>query len=305
MDALVSVLIPTFNRPELIKKSINSVLLQSYKNIEIIVTDNSSDCKTAEVISSFSTLKIKYYKNVCNIGPILNWKYAYDKSSGKYWVLLPDDDYLINPFYIEDGIKIMEANNDVSVIFTDCILSYPNKKTLGLSNAFGLVETAKFRNLFWNKIQIPTIANIVRKSCVNNLDFFTNNEILYSDIELWLKLSQSTKLFYFYNEPSVNYSFGEDNIVLNMSEELLIKNSYFISNSIYDRYDRFLYCLRYYNFISSIYHFPVFRVAYGISIVNSLFKIQRYCFYIGVILLMTKRFVKKMLLNIINLGGIR
>jgi hypothetical protein len=60
---------------------------------------------------------------------------------------------------------------------------------------------------------------------------FNDNEILYSDVEFWLKSLAFTDV-YFYNIPSVYYSFHNDNIVTNMNRESLIQNSKFISNTI-------------------------------------------------------------------------
>ena len=55
---LVSVIISTYNRPQLLKRAINSVLKQTYKNIEIIVVDDNSSCNNKLIIDDFKSSRI-------------------------------------------------------------------------------------------------------------------------------------------------------------------------------------------------------------------------------------------------------
>ena len=63
MDSIFfSIIIPTYNRCDLLRKAVNSVLTQTYKNFEIIIIDNYSDDNTQEVVESFKNSKIVYQK---------------------------------------------------------------------------------------------------------------------------------------------------------------------------------------------------------------------------------------------------
>lgn len=105
-----SIMIPTYKRPELLGKSLASAVNQKdFENYEIIVVDNDADVKSDEnmtlrVIEGFSSEKIVYYKNDCNIGIYGNTLRAAQLSKGKYVVLLNDDD-LLHPQYL----KIIDA----------------------------------------------------------------------------------------------------------------------------------------------------------------------------------------------------
>ena len=59
-DPLVSVIIPTYNRANILGRSLNSVLNQTYQNYEILVIDDGSFDDTKKVIKQFSDLRIKY-----------------------------------------------------------------------------------------------------------------------------------------------------------------------------------------------------------------------------------------------------
>ncbi|SFX69081.1 Glycosyl transferase family 2 [Thermoactinomyces sp. DSM 45891] len=90
---LVSVLIPAYNRPDTLQIAINSILDQTYPNIEIIVCDDSSDNRVEEMMTSYLHRfpQIHYFKNEENLF-IGNWHKCFDLASGEYINYLMDDD---------------------------------------------------------------------------------------------------------------------------------------------------------------------------------------------------------------------
>lgn len=92
-NPLVSVVIPAYNRPDTLKIAIDSVLEQTYPNIEIIICDDSTDDRVQEMLGPYlgSNPKIKYYKNERNLF-LENWHKCYDLASGEYINYLMDDD---------------------------------------------------------------------------------------------------------------------------------------------------------------------------------------------------------------------
>ena len=227
MGKVVSVLIPTRNRPLLAIKAVKSALLQTYGSIEVVVTDNSDTEQLGDMLKSIGDDRVRYFKNAENIGPILNWRRALEVAAGEYCIILPDDDYLINPFYIEDAVKIL-ANDTVSLVIPDCICSYPDKTVIGTSGYSGLINGKDFIR---NGLHIPHIGNLFRKEMATHLNAFHSNDILWSDIELWMKIMAAGDA-YCYNMPSVLYLFHDSNIVLNMSKMQLIANSRYIRPSV-------------------------------------------------------------------------
>lgn len=227
MGDLVSVLIPTRNRPQLAVKAVKSALAQAYDSIEIIVTDNSDTDVLGNILATVADQRIRYVKNRENIGPIPNWRSALEISNGKYCLVLPDDDYLINPFYIEDSVKIL-ADSTINLVITDCILSYPSKNAVGFSGHTGLINGHEFIR---KGLRIPHIGNVFRREGALCCNAFLSNDILWSDVELWMKLL-STGNAYCYSKPSMLYLFHDNNIVLNMSKSQLIANSKFIRPSV-------------------------------------------------------------------------
>ena len=93
---LVSILIPTYNQPEYFKMALESALNQEYRNIEIIVGDDSTDERTKMMIQPYlgKYKNLKYYYHGGPLGEhgIKNWDFVLDKSSGEYINYLLHDD---------------------------------------------------------------------------------------------------------------------------------------------------------------------------------------------------------------------
>ena len=89
-----SIIIPTYNRSKYLACAIQGVLQQSFKNYELIISDNASPDDTQKVMSSFTSKQIRYYRNKKNIGWIGNIQNAIHHAQGEYIFLHGDDDYM-------------------------------------------------------------------------------------------------------------------------------------------------------------------------------------------------------------------
>lgn len=89
---LISVIIPTHNRPDMLRRAIHSVLKQTYSNCEIIVVDDNSDCDNISIINSFKSNKIRYFRNNENLGGARTRNIGIKNAEGQYIAFLDDDD---------------------------------------------------------------------------------------------------------------------------------------------------------------------------------------------------------------------
>jgi len=114
MDPKVSVIIPTYNRPRLIKRAIKSVLNQTYQNFEIIVVDDSENDETKKIVESFGDKRIKYIKNEIRTTPpgARNIGIKNSDSQSKYIASLDDDDEWL-PQFLEKCVSKLEERNDL------------------------------------------------------------------------------------------------------------------------------------------------------------------------------------------------
>lgn len=118
MPPLVSVVLPTYNRPQYLHEALSSAVNQTYTNIEIIVSDNSSCNNPLSVIKEFSDRRILFYRQIENIGAFANVMSAFSKAKGKYVACLLDDD-LWEKNYLSEMVAVLEENNDAVLAFCD------------------------------------------------------------------------------------------------------------------------------------------------------------------------------------------
>ena len=139
---LVSLAIPTYNRADnYLKEAVSSALSQTYKNMEIIVSDNCSTDSTELFFKNISDPRLKYFRQNRNIGAINNFNYCLNQAKGDYFLLLQDDDLIDNDF-IEVCMRRADFNSDFGIIRTGTrtidskgktITEFPNDKVKGLS----------------------------------------------------------------------------------------------------------------------------------------------------------------------------
>jgi glycosyltransferase involved in cell wall biosynthesis len=92
---LVSVGIPTFDRPAGLRRTLALICGQTYSNLEILVSDNASPgSETEGVVREFSArdVRVKYFRQPTNIGAIANFRFVLAKASGDYFMWAADDD---------------------------------------------------------------------------------------------------------------------------------------------------------------------------------------------------------------------
>jgi glycosyltransferase involved in cell wall biosynthesis len=117
-DALISVVIPTFDRPDYLRLALAGVLAQSYGNLEIIVSDNASPEDPARIIAEFNDSRIRLHRHARTIGQTANFLAGIAQATGKYIAILGDDD-VWRPDFIATLVAPMEADPQIVVAFCD------------------------------------------------------------------------------------------------------------------------------------------------------------------------------------------
>ncbi|MEM7554977.1 MAG: glycosyltransferase family 2 protein [Cyanobacteria bacterium P01_A01_bin.84] len=117
-EPLVSIITPTYNRPEYLKVALESALKQRYGNIEIIVSDNCSSQNPQPIIESFKDSRIRFSRNESNLGMFPNTMKAFKMARGKYVASLLDDDMWEEDF-LAKLVPPLEANSDLVLAFCD------------------------------------------------------------------------------------------------------------------------------------------------------------------------------------------
>lgn len=109
---LVSIGLPVYNRPEMLRGALQALTAQSFTNLEILVSDDCSPGEqTRKVVQEFMEhdSRIQYYRQKKNLGSILNHKVIFEKATGEYFFWASEDDEWEETF-IETGVTTLSAN---------------------------------------------------------------------------------------------------------------------------------------------------------------------------------------------------
>jgi len=181
---LVSVIIPTYNRPQLITRAIESVLAQTYQNLEIVVVDDSTDNKTEKAVKSFHNAKIKYI----GVEGIQKGSAAARKKNlgvrnsnpkSKYIAFLDDDDEWL-PRYLEVVIEELEKDKSLTGVIPQGI----SKLRDGTILKRRILKPSDFR--FW-KHGVGNCWTLRKEIFVKENIWYDENDI-FEDLDFILKL---------------------------------------------------------------------------------------------------------------------
>jgi len=115
---LVSVGIPAYNRPEGLKRTLESITGQTYRNLEIIVSDNCSpDPNVERIARDFEKLdnRIQYFRQTENAGAPSNFRFVLGKARGKYFMWVADDDFISEDF-IWQAVQFFEEHSGYTIV---------------------------------------------------------------------------------------------------------------------------------------------------------------------------------------------
>lgn len=134
---LVSVIIPVYNVENYVELAINSIIKQSYENLEIIVVDDCSTDSTYKKIQKLSEIdpRIHLYKNKKNLGVSQTLNFALSKVKGKYVVRMDGDDISALD-RIEKKIDFLEKNPNIQLVGCSLTAINPSGEIIGRSNYY-------------------------------------------------------------------------------------------------------------------------------------------------------------------------
>ncbi|MGP8200129.1 MAG: glycosyltransferase family 2 protein [Limisphaerales bacterium] len=126
---LVTICIPTYNRPDYLRRTIASCLAQTCTDFEIVITDNSTNDESARMVANIGDPRIRYYSNNGNIGSLASHLRVVSLARGKY-VQLGQDDDLIKPTFLELMVEAFEKNPTVGVVMAPMALIDENDRRI-------------------------------------------------------------------------------------------------------------------------------------------------------------------------------
>jgi glycosyltransferase involved in cell wall biosynthesis len=119
MKPRVSIGIPVYNGEKYLRQAIESILSQTYTDLELIVSDNASTDATAAIVLEYAARdpRVRYSRNRINVGAAKNYKVCLELATGEYFRWMAADDY-IGPTLIEREVEALDAHADAVLAYS-------------------------------------------------------------------------------------------------------------------------------------------------------------------------------------------
>jgi glycosyltransferase involved in cell wall biosynthesis len=223
----ISIIIPTYNRANIITKSINSVLNQTYKNFELLIIDDNSKDNTKQIIEQINDHRIKYIKLKKNMGSNCARNLGIKKARGAY-ITFQDSDDIYRADKLEKQLKnLIDNKSDLDFckvrIHKRYIFNAPNNIQERHILKYGLFDVLSYGNC------VSTQAILVKTNIIRQ--FMFDNELpRLQDYDLLLRMLPKIKVSYtkhtlvnlYVQKDSIGYSKTK----LEKAKKIFLKKNY-------------------------------------------------------------------------------
>jgi len=194
MKDLVSIVIPTYNRPKKLKRAVNSVLQQSYNNFEVlVVNDSSAEQQVIDVISELNDTRLKYFRNLRTKGANGARNTGILNSKGNFVAFLDDDDEWLQNKLETQMSCIKSKQKDYAGVYS----AYQIEKKNKLKEYRGNKEGNLLNEIILDDVKICTGSNLMVKSEVFEKVGLWDEELLrQQDLEFLIRFLMEYKLAY-------------------------------------------------------------------------------------------------------------
>lgn len=129
MEPKVSICIPTYNQVDKLEILLDSIRIQTFRDFEVIVSDDSSTDDVKLLVNHYGDLQIRYFRNSPAKGSPENWNHAISLAKGDWIKIMHHDDYFVYPDSLNEFVKHgEEANLGIDFVFSATLLSYSDSE---------------------------------------------------------------------------------------------------------------------------------------------------------------------------------
>lgn len=232
IDRLVSVIIPTYNRPMLLQRSVQSVLSQSYSNLEVLVIDDASTLDYSEAIKEFEDRGLVYIRHEHRKGSAAARNTGIQLAQGEY-IAFNDDDDVWDKYKLKKQVQAMnEAVGSAGMVFSKYRKIFSDGAERQIFPEEQGMENWHNSLLRYNFIGTPTV--LMKRECFSKAGTFDEGLKCLEDWDLWIRVSNFYSLLYipetlvcaYESENSVNIHKKDNALALER-----IMNKYFLEIS--------------------------------------------------------------------------
>jgi len=224
-EPFFSICIPTFNSVDLLSRLIKSILKQSFKNFEIIISDDSSNDEVFEYCKSLENNVIIYFKHKSVVTATENWNFGLKKSKGKYKMLIHHDDYFSDYLCLEKIYNEHLKNGEMMVYFMSFINENNTRKFY--YNKFSI------HKIFKNPDNLLYVNYFSTPSCIvlnQKVDLFYNEELKWLvDVDFYSRLFKKYSKIKLISNVCMIIGGGIERITNTITEKNILNEYYFLT----------------------------------------------------------------------------
>jgi alpha-1,3-rhamnosyltransferase len=230
-NPLVSVIIPAYNHEMYIEDALQSVINQTYKNIEFIVIDDGSTDRTAEIIEKFKKKnqdkKIQFVSKK-NEGVCKTMNMGLAMATGDYIACLASDDKWIEN-KLEVQVAFMENNKSIGLVCSDAYFSKFNQDTdlkwssykKGMDQYFRKgIQNCNMYEVLLARPLLCAVTVMIRREIFKEVDYF-DEQLPSEDTDMWLRVARQYPIGYI-DQPLVYYRMHGTNVSNNIHHVIRI-----------------------------------------------------------------------------------
>lgn len=205
---LVSIIIPTYNRAGKLLRAVDSVLRQSYKDIELIVIDDGSTDQTSFWVERYKDPRIKYYK-IANSGVARARNYGVKKAKAE-WVCFLDSDDLWRRHKLSEQLRFHDQHRDILISQTDDVWIRSSKRVNKKKK-----HQIREGRIFEDSLRLCLIccsSVMIKKKLFNDLGGFDEGLVTCEDYDLWLRVLANNPVGFVKKELVTKFGGHEDQL---------------------------------------------------------------------------------------------
>ena len=218
----VSFVIPCYKLGHLLKECVDSILMQTFADFEILIMDDCSPDNTPEVAESFQDIRVRHIRNELNLGHLKNYNKGIGLSCGDYIWLISADDRLLAPYVLERYVRLLDANKNIGFAFCASVELLNGKEGGLVKWAYQSEQNRIFaghdflKELIRNN-KVVASSGMARKECYEKVSYFPLDMPYAGDWYLWSAFALFYDVAYF-AEPMVAYRLHESSMTTQFGE---------------------------------------------------------------------------------------
>ncbi|WP_444550002.1 glycosyltransferase family 2 protein [Candidatus Magnetomonas plexicatena] len=183
MNPLVSIIIPTYNRGELLRETLESVLAQTYQNFEVIIVDDYSEDATEAIVKRFKDSRIKFLQSRIRHIIAASRNQGIKEASGEFIAFVDSDDLWL-PEKLQKQLDTFAAHKDILAVSTNAMF-FPGFKKPALD--YTEHRIVLFKDMLYDCVVVNS-SSVIRKEVVDAIGYQDENMKATEDFDYWLRL---------------------------------------------------------------------------------------------------------------------